>query len=111
METDNPARRNIASAGGLYSEYAYLSLQSVRGSSMGHCPKELSGAASPHTSLPTAVSDGFFWFFFPAGCWKEAVPPDRSARPGEDFRRGFMSVTGMPLEHALHSRNQLVFGN
>ena len=36
------------------------SLQSVRGSTMGHCPKELSGAASPHTSLPTAASDGFF---------------------------------------------------
>lgn len=27
---------------------------------MGRYQKELSGAASPHTSLPTAASDGFF---------------------------------------------------
>ena len=80
METDNPARRNIASAGGLYSEYAYLSLQSVRGSSMGHCPKELSGAASPHTSLPTAVSDGFFRFFVSRRLLeRDASPPCRPA--------------------------------
>jgi len=53
-----------------------LSLQSVRGSSMGRYRKELSGAASPHTSLPTAASDGFFRFPETA-----RNPSDSRARP------------------------------
>lgn len=64
------------------------SLQSVRGSTMGHCPKELSGAASPHTSLPTAASDGFFRWVIATNRRKEmrdrpapqAVFPIRVAR-------------------------------
>lgn len=69
-----PACWDLASAHGPWGVRA-PSLQSVRASSTGHCQKELSGAASPHTSLPTAASDGFFrrFLFLSAGCWKEVL--------------------------------------
>ena len=83
------------------------SLQSVRGSSMGHCPKELSGAASPHTSLPTAASDGFFRWLSPPNRRNEIRA--RSSGASSDISPS-RRAGQMPNRNSGHDRSCALMG-